>query len=282
MTGGDVHEVMPQGERYAHDEEFTQQVMARRTATDSAQFLLPHLQPGMRLIDCGCGQGSVTVDLAQAAAPGETIGIDVRAGDLEAARALAERRGVTNVRFQESSVYELPFPDDSFDAAFCHQVLHHLRVPTEALREIWRVLKPGGVLGTGDHMWDRVIRVPIIPELEAWDALRPRVISENGGTTTFARDHAAALRDVGFVRVESFFTTSSETFLRTRTPAQAPMAAIDVPGLPYFRAVGRRVIEEQGWASTEELDAMDAALIDWAQRPDALWVLPVCSAIAWK
>ena len=90
------------------------------------------------------------------------------------------------------------------------------------------------------------------------------------------------MREAGFVRIESFFTTSAETILQSRTRAQTPTAPLEVPGLPYFRAVGRRVIEEQGWADAEQLDAMEAALIDWSQRTDALWVLPICWGVAWK
>ena len=65
---------------------------ARRTAQVNAAFLLPHLKPGMRLLDCGCGPGSITVGLAQAVAPAETVGIDASPDAIEAARAHAADR----------------------------------------------------------------------------------------------------------------------------------------------------------------------------------------------
>src|SRR5437763_441263 len=86
-------------EKYQHDESFTRQVMSQRTAASTARFFTPYLKPGMRVLDCGCGQGSVTIDLAEIISPGEAVGIDVRESDLEDARARAAERGVTNVSF---------------------------------------------------------------------------------------------------------------------------------------------------------------------------------------
>jgi hypothetical protein len=59
---------------YQTDEEWSRVVFARRTG-GAAAFLAPQLRAGMRLLDCGCGPGSITVDLAQAVAPGDAIGI---------------------------------------------------------------------------------------------------------------------------------------------------------------------------------------------------------------
>ena len=57
--------------------------MLTRTAAAQADFLLPHLRPGMRLLDVGCGPGSITLDLAEVVAPGEVVGVDI---DLSAGR----------------------------------------------------------------------------------------------------------------------------------------------------------------------------------------------------
>ena len=51
--------------------------MARRSLTGTFGFLLPHLKPGMRVLDCGCGPGSITADVAEFVAPGEVIGVDI-------------------------------------------------------------------------------------------------------------------------------------------------------------------------------------------------------------
>ena len=108
---------------YQTDNEWSRTVHARRTGAAGA-FLAPHLRRGTRLIDCGCGPGSITVDLARAVAPGEAIGVDLRDGALTQGCTLARERGTTNVTFHAASVYQLPYADGSFDAAFACAVLH--------------------------------------------------------------------------------------------------------------------------------------------------------------
>lgn len=103
-----------------------------RTAAVWVPFFLPHLRPGMSLLDCGCSVGSITLDLAERVAPGQVVGIDLNESRLATARAEAERRGLGNVRFESASIYDLPFPDASFDAALAHTLLFHLNDPARA------------------------------------------------------------------------------------------------------------------------------------------------------
>jgi ubiquinone/menaquinone biosynthesis C-methylase UbiE len=84
-----------------------------RTAANSAAFFLNYLKPGMELLDCGCGEGTITVDLAALLAPGRVVGVDVAPIAIERARQLATDRGLPNLRLEVGSVYELPFPDAS-------------------------------------------------------------------------------------------------------------------------------------------------------------------------
>jgi len=79
--------------------------MAKRTASQAAVFLLPHLRTGMHVLDAGCGPGSITLGLAAAVAPRGVVGIDVQPSQVEQARALAAQRGVTNVRFEVINIY---------------------------------------------------------------------------------------------------------------------------------------------------------------------------------
>src|SRR5947207_15180089 len=102
---------------YRVDDAWNRTVYGSRTGQVAA-FLAPYLRPGMRLIDCGCGPGSITADIALAVAPGLAVGVDLRVDALAQARALARERGVANLAFHAASVYRLPFADGTFDAAF--------------------------------------------------------------------------------------------------------------------------------------------------------------------
>jgi ubiquinone/menaquinone biosynthesis C-methylase UbiE len=274
-----VSDPRPDTERpYKTDDEWSRAVFARRTGQVAA-FLAPHLRAGMRLIDCGCGPGSITVDLAQAVAPGEAIGIDRREDALTHGRTLARERGVANVTFQAASVYHLPYVDGSFDAAFACAVLQHLAAPLAALKEMRRVLKPGGVIGIVDGSSTITFRYPTNPLLERWDKLRGLEREYNTGRPSDALHLRALLREAGFARTQASATMSTEagppagSLKETRRVAQNHL--IRLHGLLGELAVA------QGWATRQELEQMADDLLAWGEAPDAFYARPAFMAIGW-
>src|SRR6266851_1149227 len=137
----------------------------RFRAKRCASFVLPHLRPGMRLLDCGCGPGTVTSELAKAIAPGEAVGIDLEASQIDIARHHALELGMTNLKFDVADLLKLPYPDESFDAVFTHEVLVHLAFPIVALGEIYRVLRSGGMIAIREPIMDKAIFSPEDPLL---------------------------------------------------------------------------------------------------------------------
>ena len=79
-------------------------MMAGRDAEIHAAFVLPHLRPGMRLLDCGCGPGTITLGLARRVAPGPVTGVDLSEEQVVAAREAAARESVGNVEFLAAEV----------------------------------------------------------------------------------------------------------------------------------------------------------------------------------
>ena len=101
----------------------------------------------MRLLDCGCGPGSITTGLAEAVTPGQVVGVDIEPSEYKHAWLQAAEHAGGNLHFANADVYRFPFTANAFDAAFLHNVLSHLRQPLEVLKGIYRLLSPGGVIG---------------------------------------------------------------------------------------------------------------------------------------
>jgi len=108
----------------------------RRTAEDSAGYLLPHLRPGISVLDVGCGPGTITVDLAARVETGRVTAVEITDEALDLARAEARARNQSNIEFATSDVHALEFPNDTFDVVHAHQVLQHVADPVQALRGI--------------------------------------------------------------------------------------------------------------------------------------------------
>ena len=175
---------------------------ARRTAAVEAWFLLPELRPGMRLLDAGCGPGSVTCGLAEAIAPGQATGIDLSPDVLDQARALAAERGVENAAFETGDVYALEYPAGSFDVVFANQLLQHLADPPAALREFRRVLCPGGLVAVRDADYATMSPKPHFPEFDDWNRLYHQVARRNAAEPDAGRHLPDWLRVAGFADYE--------------------------------------------------------------------------------
>ena len=104
-----------------------EQSLRDRSAADYADFLLPHLNGASLVLDIGCGQGTITLGLAEAA--GHVVGVDLVDEEFESARTWAARHEIENVEFRVGSVDALDFPADHFDACLCHSMLETLEHP---------------------------------------------------------------------------------------------------------------------------------------------------------
>jgi SAM-dependent methyltransferase len=114
-------------------------------------FALGPIHPGEAVLDLGCGAGFDALVAAQLVGPaGRVVGIDLSPEMLAVAEAGRIQAGISQVEFREASVEALPFPDVSFDAAMSNGVLNLVPDKPAALREIFRVLRPGGRLQACD------------------------------------------------------------------------------------------------------------------------------------
>jgi ubiquinone/menaquinone biosynthesis C-methylase UbiE len=104
--------------------------------------------PSAAVLDIGCGTGAVSRELAIRLADGTVVGIDPSPVFLTVARKLAAE--FSNVSFVEGDCRSLPFDNECFDAIIFHTTLSHVPWPETALKEAFRVLRPGGTLAVFD------------------------------------------------------------------------------------------------------------------------------------
>ena len=163
-----------------YGEEFLQ-MLDRRSAQTNAARLLPHLTAGQRLLDFGCGPGTISMGLAKAVEPGEFHGIDMEESQIAIARSAAQAGGHDNATFHVGDVTKLPFADEYFDVAFCHTVLTHVPDTAAALKEAKRVLKPGGLVFSREIIVSSSFFEPGEEETRpAWNTFA-RLLAGNGG-----------------------------------------------------------------------------------------------------
>jgi ubiquinone/menaquinone biosynthesis C-methylase UbiE len=267
--------VSGRGERYTlgYGEDERRRLASRR-AEDRAGFLLPHLRPGMRLLDVGCGPGSITLGLAAAVAPGRVVGLDLAPVQAEAARAAAADAGAA-VDVGVADAYALPFPDGAFDAAFAHTLLFHLREPLAALAEMRRVLRPGGVVGVRDPDAGHDLRLPGSPLLDRFFGLVRRFGEGEGASPSYARHQRRLLLEAGFARTQGFAFAVGDG-----DPEATRSAAASYAG--WFRNPRFvRTVTGNGWADAAELDLLREEVLAWGERPDAFQVRVECAALGW-
>ncbi|MEU5160002.1 methyltransferase domain-containing protein [Streptomyces sp. NPDC020875] len=172
-----------------------------RTAANSAAYLIAELTPDARVLDIGCGPGTITADLAELVPDGRVTGVDLAPGIVDRAREYAAGRGLENTDFAVADVNALDYPDGSFDVVHAHQVLQHLGDPVGALREMRRVCRPGGLVAVRDSDYAAFTWFPEIPALDDWQTLYRRVARANGGEPDAGRRLLSWAREAGFTDI---------------------------------------------------------------------------------
>jgi SAM-dependent methyltransferase len=135
---------------------------------------LAGVEPGRRVLDVGCGPGALSSELV-----GRLGAAAVTAVDPSETFVAAARERLPGVAVQRASAEQLPFPDDSFDAAIAQLVVHFMSDPVVGLTEMGRVTRPGGVVAA--CVWDHAGgRSPLSPFWDAAHVLEPGSDDEAG------------------------------------------------------------------------------------------------------
>jgi len=254
-----------QPEKYSHGHhESVLKSHSWRTIANSAAYLAPSLRPGLSLLDVGCGPGTITVEFAERLSPAKVVGLDAAAEVI----AKASAHEAPNLSFVVGDAYALPFNDDSFDIVHAHQTLQHVADPVAVLREMRRVVKPGGVVAARDVDYAGTIWYPELPGLDLWMRIYQQVHRGNGGEPNAGRRLKAWALEAGFAEVETaasiwnFADATDREWWGSMWEARVLQSAFAGDAL------------EKGVATQEDLEEISRAWRLWADSPDGWLGMP--------
>ncbi|KAL1857539.1 hypothetical protein Daus18300_010297 [Diaporthe australafricana] len=245
-----------------------------RTAENSAKYLLPKLaelhkaNPSLKLLDVGAGSGTISATLAKAIQPdGQVTAVDIKADILPRAKAVADMAGVTNIDYQQADVLSgLPFEDSTFDVTHCHQVLAHLPRPADAIREMVRVTKPGGIIAAREGDLETECVWPDLPGLAKFHALAAAFIRMGGGSPRAGRQLLSWALQAGVPREQVTPGLGSWCYSEPEERKVWAQGMVDALSKGRLRGIGL----SSKLATEEDLQEMVAAWEEWATADDAI------------
>ena len=248
----------------------------RATAETSAAFLLPYLKPGLRLLDFGCGPGTISVGLAKAVAPGEMHGVDMGEAEIGMARSIATSHGQDNAIFHVGDVTDLEFDDGFFDVAHCRSVLMHVPDTAAVLSEVKRVLKPGGLIACREMICESAFTHPEFGIMRrSWDMFEDLVAADDGHPQ-MGKDLKSRVLEAGFVDVR--MTASFSTY-------SSPEEVASIYRLISQWLLSPEVTEaamKYGASSETLVNDLQTAYVRWKDHPDAMFSFAYGEVIANK
>jgi SAM-dependent methyltransferase len=172
--------------------------MGRYSAPLAGPFAgFARIEPGVAVLDVGCGPGALTSELVARVGPASVTAVDPSKPFVTAVR---ERH--PDVRVEQASAEELPFPDDSFDAALAQLVVHFMADPVAGLREMARVTRAGGVVAA--CVWDHAAggKGPLVPFWAAAHEIDESFADESDLAGTREGDLAELFESAGIGEIE--------------------------------------------------------------------------------
>lgn len=179
------------------------------------------LRPDMDVLDMGCGSGATTGLMAAYASSGSVLGVDSSETLIAEANAMQTVQAINNLQFMTGDVYSFHLPERKFDFIYSRLLFQHLSEPAKALRNMKRMLKPGGIMCIVDIDDSWLILEPETEEAKSLICRSVKSQAKDGGDRKIGRKlphylHSAGLREINSrIKTISSFDVGLEMFLKT-------------------------------------------------------------------
>lgn len=241
-----------------------------RNVDNCAAFIKPYLVRGAHILDCGCGPGNLTADMARLCEDGNVVGVDSCPEMIESAQQTYQQ-----LTFICADIYKLPFKDDSFDVVHAHQVFQYISEPVKALNEMKRVARSGGVIAVRDVDHTGTVFYPPDQGVQRFHEALAQLVKCIGGDPYCGRKLGGYAREAGLVKI---CVEGSVWCFWGKKKKEWEQYGPE-------RLTGGKLVEQMelyGIASERECQEMGSAVRRWNDLEDATLFLMNCELIGHK
>lgn len=238
-------------------------ILANTIEPGTARFLeMARIKAGMRCLDLACGGGNVALILAKyVGAQGQVTGLDMDERKIQLATESAAFNGIKNVSFKTLNAYDL-MDQGVYDLAYSRFLLCHLSKPQIVLQNLWRALKPDGILLVEDTDFTGHFSHPSSKDFNRYVSLYQRLLNKRGADANIGQKLVGLFKKAGFVDIE--FQLSQPVHIEGAGKLMAEIT---------FEGISKALIEE-GLITAEEAGKIHSGLVDFRKRSDSLISLP--------
>ena len=223
---------------------------------------LLNLRSGLKVLEVGCGTGAISRKIADCVKPSQVVAVDIDPTFLDAAKQLAAKHAIDNIRFELGDAENLKYEDRTFDMSYCRLVLSQVNNPLKAVTELKRVTKVGGVVASSDEAG--AFYTPQLPKL---DNMVEKLYGALLASKSRFRDAFSLFSSAGFQSIEvhhipTFASHKNKEGLRQIAQVPYKMAEAEIDS-----ETGANVISRQ------EFDDAVSEFEAWLHNPTAFWMV---------
>lgn len=247
--------------------------LKKRSAFEKGRFLIPHLKETDYLLDCGCGPGSITLDFASILGKGRVIGIDFESSQIEFAKQLMKEKKISNAEFHVADILNLPYGNNTFNIAFTNGVLWTVQETLQALEELKRVVKPGGIIACREPSFEGLLYYPESKVFEKAFHLQKRSLDALGNKHNLGKELSIYFSKVGLNDVQ--LSVSCDVY--SSPEKRKLIAAYRIAA--WNEAPWAQYIHEKSWATHDDIKEFQGELLAWEKKEGAFISAPWVEAI---